>query len=70
MSSLETPVGSYLLTLIENTQLGALLLGVHENIKHGADGQGHAEIRGLAGLLHFTVKGSFGPRGGANKQWI
>lgn len=59
---------TYLLTLIENTKLGALLLGIHENIKHGADGQGNTEIRGLAGLLHFRVKGSFGPRDGVSKQ--
>lgn len=53
---------TYLLTLVENTELGALLLGVHENIEHCAHRQGNAEIGGLARLLHFRVKGSFGPR--------
>ncbi len=53
---------TYLLALVKNTELGALLLGIHENIEHCAHRQGDAEIRRLARLLHFSVKGSFGPR--------
>lgn len=57
---------TYLLALVKNTELGALLLGIHENIEHCAHRQGDTEISRLVRLLHFRVKGSFGPR---HQRW-
>lgn len=50
---------SYLLARVQHAELGALLLGVHQHVEHGADGQRNPEVRRLTRLLHFGVKGRF-----------
>lgn len=50
---------AYLLPRVQHTQLGALLLGVHQHVEHGAQRRRHAEVRGPARLLDPRVKGTF-----------
>lgn len=49
----------YLLAGVEHAQFGALLLGVHQHVEHGADRQRHPEVCWLIRFLHFGIKCRF-----------
>lgn len=50
---------AHLLPGVQHAQFGALLLGVHQHVEHGADRQRHPEVRRLTRFLHFGIKCRF-----------
>lgn len=47
---------AHLLTQVHGAEFGRLHPGVHQDIKHGANGLWNAEVRGPAALLELGLK--------------